>query len=65
MQGVPENPFDDRQEIHDEILNSETEELPEVFPFVDLPSPTGICEIVVHRSNVLKSMISEFSANNM
>ena len=47
------------------MLNSETEELPEVFPVVDLASPTCIREIVIHRSNVLKSMISEFSANDV
>ena len=65
LQDELENPFDDRHELHDEILNSETEELPEVFPVVDLASPTCIREIVVHRSNVLKSMISEFSANDI
>ena len=66
MQDVElENPFDDCHELHDEILNSKTEELPEVFPVVDLASPTCIREIVIHRSNVLKSMISEFSANDV
>ena len=60
-----ENLLHDRHELHDEMLNSETEELPEVFPVVDLASPTCIREIVIHRSNVLKSMISEFSANDV
>ena len=35
-------------------MNSETEEL-----------PTGIREIAIPQSNVLKSMISEFSANDI
>ena len=61
-QETPVNRVDEN--ITDECFNSDTE-LPQAFPVVDLTVPPCVCEITIQRSNVLKSMISEFSATDI
>ncbi|XP_028393307.1 uncharacterized protein LOC114517709 [Dendronephthya gigantea] len=67
---LQENPFDEVDELPDQIFEHESEEerpdgnstvSTEDLPSIETPGSPSIYEIIIPRSDILKSMISEFS----